>query len=131
MAIPGSYQGRSFPIADNWYFPFIYLQAAIYLRGDNVLAPYTINIVFTKLNWPEKFRALLNMVSCKNKISAKVKANGFISGRNDFVVNSTKQEPTLPAHLRSCDMAIISLKQGPSNFSRPLCQFLNEQILIQ
>jgi hypothetical protein len=51
----------------------------------------TINMVFTKLNWPERFRALLSTVYCSNKIRAKVKANGTTS-KNDFVVNSgTKQ----------------------------------------
>jgi hypothetical protein len=47
----------------------------------------TINFVFTKLNWPDKFYAVLQIIYCKNRIRARVKANGIIS-KKDFLVNS-------------------------------------------
>jgi hypothetical protein len=45
----------------------------------------TINSVFTKLNWPDRFP--LQTTYCKNHIQARVKANGIIS-KEDFPVNS-------------------------------------------
>jgi hypothetical protein len=54
----------------------------------------TINTVFTKLNWLERFRALLSTVYYSNKIRAKVKANGTTS-KNDFVVNSGTRQGCL------------------------------------
>jgi hypothetical protein len=47
----------------------------------------TINSVFTKLNWPDRFCAVLQTTYCKNCIRARVKANGIIS-KEDFPVNS-------------------------------------------
>jgi hypothetical protein len=47
----------------------------------------TINTVFAKLNWPERFRAMLSTTYRSNHIWAKVKANG-ITSKNDFPVNS-------------------------------------------
>jgi hypothetical protein len=73
----------------------------------------TINTVFTKLNWPERFRALLSTVYCSNKIRAKVKANGTTS-KNDFAVNSgTRQGCLLSLFIYAVvadlyDMAVIS-----------------------
>jgi hypothetical protein len=57
----------------------------------------TINAIFTKLNWPERFRAVLSMTYQNNHIRAKVKANG-ITSKNDFLVNlGTRQGcPLLP-----------------------------------
>jgi hypothetical protein len=51
-----------------------------------VSIPY-INTVFAKLNWPERFRAMLSTTYRSNHIRAKVKANG-ITSKNDFPVNS-------------------------------------------
>jgi hypothetical protein len=47
----------------------------------------TINTVFAKLNWLERFRAMLSTTYRSNHIRAKVKANG-ITSKNDFPVNS-------------------------------------------
>jgi hypothetical protein len=47
----------------------------------------TINTIFTKLNWPERFKSLLAMVYKENLIRAKVQANG-VTSTNDFAVNS-------------------------------------------
>jgi hypothetical protein len=47
----------------------------------------TINTVFTKLNWPNRFRAVLQTTYRKNHIRARVKANGIIS-KEDFLVKS-------------------------------------------
>jgi hypothetical protein len=47
----------------------------------------TINAIFTKLNWPERFRVVLSTTYQNNYIQAKVKANG-ITSKNDFPVNS-------------------------------------------
>jgi hypothetical protein len=75
----------------------------------------TINPVFTKLNWLERFRALLGTMYFNNKIRAKVKANGAIS-KNDFAVNSgTKQGCPLSPFIYAVvadlyNMAVISHK---------------------
>jgi hypothetical protein len=47
----------------------------------------TINSVFSKLNWPDRFHAVLQTTYCKNHIQARVKANRIIS-KEDFPVNS-------------------------------------------
>jgi hypothetical protein len=47
----------------------------------------TINTVFTKLNWLDRFHAVLQTIYHKNHIQARVKANGIIS-KEDFLVNS-------------------------------------------
>ena len=47
----------------------------------------TINTIFAKANWPDRFKDLLSTVYCKNRIRARVRANGVIS-ENDFAVNS-------------------------------------------
>jgi hypothetical protein len=50
-----------------------------------------INTVFTKLNWLDRFHAVLQTTYRKNHIQARVKANGIIY-KEDFLVNSgTKQ----------------------------------------
>jgi hypothetical protein len=56
-------------------------------KAFDMISFTTINTVFTKLNWLERFKALLSTVYCSNKIRAKVKANGTTS-KNDFAVNS-------------------------------------------
>jgi hypothetical protein len=61
----------------------------------------TINSVFTKLNWPYKFHAVLQTTYCKNHIRARVKANGIIF-KEDFLVNSgTRQGCPHPTNLHS------------------------------
>jgi hypothetical protein len=47
----------------------------------------TINMVFAKLNWLERFRAMLGTTYRSNHIWAKVKANE-ITSKNNFPVNS-------------------------------------------
>jgi hypothetical protein len=51
----------------------------------------TINSVFTKLNWPDRFHAILQTTYCKDCIQARVKANGIISKEN-FPVNSETRQ---------------------------------------
>ena len=51
----------------------------------------TINTIFAKANWLDRFKDLLSIVYCKNRIRARVRANRVIS-KNNFAVNSgTKQ----------------------------------------
>jgi hypothetical protein len=47
----------------------------------------TINTIFTKLNWPERFKSLLATLYKENPIRPKVYANRTTS-TNDFAVNS-------------------------------------------
>jgi hypothetical protein len=58
----------------------------------------TINTVFAKLNWPERFRAMLSRTYWSNHIRAKVKANGMTS-KNDFPVNSGTRQGLPTPHL--------------------------------
>jgi hypothetical protein len=50
-----------------------------------------IHSIFTKLNWPERFKSLLAMVYKENHIRAKVRANG-VTSTNDFAVNSSTRQ---------------------------------------
>jgi hypothetical protein len=52
----------------------------------------TINTVFAKLNWPERFQAMLKCTGEPHR--AKVKANG-ITSKNDFPVNSGTRQGCL------------------------------------
>jgi hypothetical protein len=56
-------------------------------KAFDMVSFITINSVFTKLNWPDRFRAVLQITYCKNRIQARVNANGIIS-KEDFLVNS-------------------------------------------
>jgi hypothetical protein len=51
----------------------------------------TINTIFTKLNWLERFESLLATVYRENHIRAKVRANGATS-IDDFPVNSSTRQ---------------------------------------
>jgi hypothetical protein len=60
-------------------------------KAGNMGSFTTINAIFAKLNWPERFRAVLSRTYWNKHIWAKVKANGSTS-KNDFPVNlGTKQ----------------------------------------
>jgi hypothetical protein len=37
-------------------------------KAFNMVSFTTINSVFTKLNWPDRFRAILQTTYCKNRI---------------------------------------------------------------
>jgi hypothetical protein len=50
-----------------------------------------INIIFTKLNWLERFKSLLATVYRENHIRAKVWANR-VTFINDFLVNSSTKQ---------------------------------------
>jgi hypothetical protein len=63
----------------------------------------TLNSVFTKLNWPDRFHAVLQTTYCKNRIQARVKANRIIS-KEDFPVKEDRDQaglPPLPTNLCS------------------------------
>jgi hypothetical protein len=75
----------------------------------------TINEIFAKFKWPERFRSLLHTVYHKNHIRARVRANGVTLAK-DFPVNSgTRQgcplSPLIFAVVADLyNMAIISHK---------------------
>jgi hypothetical protein len=50
-----------------------------------------INTIFTKLNWPARFKSLLATVYRENHIRAKVRANGVIFIDNFPVNSGTRQ----------------------------------------
>jgi hypothetical protein len=56
-------------------------------KAFDMVSFITINTIFTKLNWPGRFRAVLQTTYRKNHIQARVKANGIIF-KEDFLVNS-------------------------------------------
>jgi hypothetical protein len=60
-------------------------------RAFDIVSFTTINTVFTKLNRPDRFRAVLQTTYHKNHIRARVKANGIIS-KEDFPVNPGKRQ---------------------------------------
>jgi hypothetical protein len=84
----------------------------------------TINTIFTKLNWPERFKSLLATVYKENHIRAKVRANRTTS-TNDFAVNSgTRQgcplSPLIYAVVADLyNMAIINHKQFKGHETLP------------
>jgi hypothetical protein len=60
-------------------------------KAFNMVSFTTINSVFTKLNWPDRFHTVLLTTYCKNRIQARVKANGIISKENFLVNSGTRQ----------------------------------------
>jgi hypothetical protein len=56
-------------------------------KAFDIVSFTTINTIFTKLNWPERFKSLLATVYRENHIRAKVWANG-VTSIDDFPVNS-------------------------------------------
>jgi hypothetical protein len=92
----------------------------------------TINLVFAKLNWPDRFCAVLQTTYCKNRIQARVKANRIIS-KEDFLVNSGTRQGcplspliyTMVADLYS--IAVINHKsfKGHETLQREFCQNLS------
>jgi hypothetical protein len=65
----------------------------------------TINTIFTKLNWLERFKSLLATVYRENHITAKVQANR-VTSIDDFPVNTgTRQEcPLSPIYAVVMDL---------------------------
>ena len=51
----------------------------------------SINTIFAQLNWPVRFQALLATVYAKNKIKARVRVNGKVSGEHFNVNSGTRQ----------------------------------------